>query len=94
MAAERHPFNPLTWSDQQISAACWGKFSGRSYRSVLAALQSHSISHFPPHIPTGPAGKLKVTARQRAGRQGPDQGELWLGRAAEPKASSSNESRD
>lgn len=48
MADERHSFNPLTWSDQQISAACCGKTQVDPV-ALLAALQSHSISHFPTH---------------------------------------------
>lgn len=59
IAARQHPFNPLTWSNQQIRLARWEKYSGQSCHTLLATLQSHSISHFSfSHIPTGLADKV------------------------------------
>lgn len=76
IASEQPPFNPLTRSNQQIRRACLEIYRGQSRHTLLAALQSHSISRSslclispPTPRPAGTAGKVNAAPLPRVHRR-------------------------
>lgn len=68
MASEQPPFNPLTRSNQQIRRACLEIYRGQSRHTLLAALQSHSISRSSLCLVSPPTSR--PAGRGRKGQRG------------------------